>query len=125
MISNAFKKQMIDNTYKTQLLPVIKDKVIKNSIIHIKGIQNLLLFKIEESLWLRYKFKDNTINRDIDWFSDYLTYPIFSIYNYSENNKKYDIQEIILNDMKDISNKKQDIEESSYYAEYLEDVHDQ
>ena len=126
MISNAFKKQMIDNTYKTQLLPVIKDKVDETIISVIKNKKNMLLFKKYQSLWTRYKYKKNiNIEYDIYSFLYYLTYPIFSIYNYSENNKKYDIQEIILNDMKDISNKKQDIEESSYYAEYLEDVHDQ
>jgi hypothetical protein len=124
MISNAFKKQMIDNTYKTQLLPVIKDKVIKNSIIHIKGIQNLLLFKIEESLWLRYKYKIYNIDYNINWFLISLTHPIYLIYKYNED-KNFNIHERISYQIDVILERKHDIDMGLDYAEYLEDVHDQ
>ena len=104
MISNAFKKQLIVNNYKTQLLPV-SDRVKKTSIDANERAKNLLLFRINELSSLRYKHK--TIEFDINWYSlSYsLTTPIYLIYKYSEN-KKYNI------------------EDSPDYTEYMEEVYD-
>ncbi len=118
MISNAFKKQMIDNTYKTQLLPVIKDKVIKNSIIHIKRIQNWLLFGInyDESLWIKYNY--NNIEFDFRWFLDYLIDPIYLIYY------KSDIQKHISSDIERTLYRIRNIDESPDYVKYMGDIYD-
>ncbi len=126
MISEGYKKKMIDNTYKIQLL----HKYDKNRKIFLNSIERIkiwLLFrKDDESLWVGCKFKDNTINRDIDWFSDYLTYSIYSIYQYSEysENRKSYIQEHILDYIKNIKETKQNIDKYKDYAKYLEDIYD-
>ena len=83
MISKSFKKQLIVNTYKTQLLPVmdiVGKKILFDTITRIK---NVLLFRINDDLWVEYKYKNNNIDFDIHWFLRYLTDPIYSIYQYS------------------------------------------
>jgi hypothetical protein len=118
MISTSFKKQLIVNAYKTQLLP-LSNTIDRISISTIKRIQNLLLFKKDESLWVRYKYKNNNIDDDdIRWFLFYLATTIYSIYH------KSDIQKNISSDIERTLYKKQNIEDNPDYAKYLEDVHD-
>ncbi len=121
MISKGFKKQMIDNAYKTQLLP-ITDEIHNSSVDDVKRINNYLLFRKDESLWVKYKFKGNIIDFDIHFFLDYLTDSIRAIYQYSE--KKFNIQKRILIDIKNTVANKRDIDKSHDYAKYLEDIYD-
>ena len=123
MISKSFKKQLIVNTYKTQLLPVmdiVGKKILFDTITRIK---NVLLFRINDDLWVEYKYKNNNIDYDIHWFLRHLIGPIYSIHQYSED-KLSDIQKKILYNIKNILDKKQKIDESPDYAKYLEDVYD-
>ena len=127
MISTSFKKQLIANAYKTQLLPVIEDKIVDESSINvIEHTKNRLLFKIDysiKSLWLDYKFKFDNINFYIVRFLFYLTNPIYSVYKYSEN-ENFNIQEDILFSIKKTLQYKHHIDDSSNYAEYLEEIYD-
>ncbi len=123
MISVGFKKQMIDNAYKTQLLPVIEDKVNRISIETNKCIINLLLFRInDKSSLIKYKYKYENIVYNIHWFLNYLISPFYySIYY------KYDIQKNISSNIKNTIEQKQNIDNSpdyAEYAEYLEDIYD-
>jgi hypothetical protein len=123
MISAGFKKELIDNAYNTQLLPVKKDKVYRDSISTNKRIKIWLLFrKDDESLWVGYKI--NTINYDIFWFLYFLIMPIYSIYQDSRRNEKSYIQENILYYIKETIERKQIIDNNLDYAEYLEDIYD-
>ena len=122
MISNTFKKQLIINAYNTQLLPE-NDEIYKTSFNTIKRMKNRLLFKIEEFLWLDYKYKNDNIDYDISWFSYYLTYSIYSIYKYNEN-EDFNIQEETLFSIKKALQYKHNIKDSPDYAEYLEEVYD-
>ncbi len=120
MISTSFKKQLIVNAYKTQLLP-LSNTIDRISISTIKRIQNLLLFKKDESLWVRYKYKNNNIDDDdIRWFLFYLATTIYSIYHKSDIQKNI----YISSDIERTLYKKQNIEDNPDYAKYLEDVHD-
>ena len=121
MISNAFKKQLIVNAYNTQLLPITKDKVNRGSIEANKHTKNWLLFRIDDDLWVGYKYK--VINDDINGFFSSLIDPIYSIYNYTRN-KNTDIQENISSNIKEILDYKLEIDEYKDYTKYLEDVHD-
>ena len=124
MISVGFKKQMIDNAYKTQLLPVTKDNTVNNNSIETnKCIINLLLFRInDKSSLIKYKYKYENIDDDIHWFLTYLISPFYySIYY------KYDIQKNISSNIKNTIEQKQNIDNSpdyAEYAEYLEDIYD-
>ncbi len=117
MISKGYKKQLIVNAYNTQLLPIMEDKVKIGSINTIERTKNFLLFRIDESLLVDYKFKYNTIDNDIRWFWKYVTRPI---YDYYSGNKLFHI----LDNINQISNKKHDIDKNKDYAEYLEDIYD-
>ena len=120
MISNAFKKQLIVNAYNTQLLPITKDKVNRGSIEANKHTKNWLLFRIDDDLWVGYKYK--VINDDINGFFSSLIDPISSIYNYTI--EKTNIQRNISFNIKDILEYKQNIDNGLDYAEYLEDIYD-
>jgi len=117
MISNTFKKQLIINAYNTQF---DTDKVDKDFFSAIKRTINFLLFRIDDkSLYLEYKLKSkDDINYDIHWFLFYLATTIYSIYY------KSDIQKNISSDIKSTLYKKQNIEDSYDYVEYLEDIYD-
>ena len=115
MISKGYKKQLIINAYKTQLLPD-NDEINKTSFNINK---NWLLFKInDKSLRVEYKYKD--IN--ISWVLIDLITPIFSIYYYSEEN--FNIQKNISDNMEYIAEQIQDIEKHKNYVEYLENIYD-
>ncbi len=119
MISVGFKKQLIINYYKIQLLPVTKDNTVNNNSIEtIKGIKNLLLFKSNVGRPLDYKYKYETIDDDIHWFLTYLISAIYLIYDYNY------YQENILYNTKKILKYKHNIEKSLKYVEYLEDIYD-
>ena len=121
MINEGFKKQLIVNAYKTQLLPVTKDNTVNNNSIEtIKGIKNLLLFKsnVGRPLDYKYKYKYETIDDDIHWFLTYLISAIYLIYDYNY------YQENILYNTKKILKYKHNIEKSLKYVEYLEDIYD-
>ena len=124
MISKGFKKQLIANAYKIQLLPVMVNKINKISTSSNKRIQNWLLFGInyDESLWIKYNY--NNIEFDFRWFLDYLIDPIYLIYKYNED-KNFNIHERISYQIDVILERKHDIDMGLDYAEYLEDVHDQ
>ena len=127
MISNAFKKQLIVNAYNTQLLPN-NDEIHKISFNTIKRIKIRLLFKrdyygVDKSLWVKYKYKTINIDDDIRWFLNFLTEPIYSIYQYSVD-KEINIQKSILYDIKNTLEKKYNIEDSPDYTEYMEDIYD-
>ena len=124
MISEGFKKQLIVNSYNTQLLSEM-DIDIENTISTIKRTKNLLLFKsnVGRPRPLDYKYKDNIIDYDILWFLTYLTSAIYSIYNYSED-KKFTIKKDILHNIKNILENKRDIDNRLDYAEYLENIYD-
>jgi hypothetical protein len=124
MISEGFKKQLIIDQYKTQLLPVMENKVDRISIITNKRMKNILLFKRDDDRLLNYiyQYKYNTIEEDIRWFLHYLTnliYTIYLIYKYN-NDEKTSVQELILYTLE----YKQNIENSHDYAEYIEDIYD-
>ena len=122
MISNAFKEQLIINVYNTQLL-LLSNTVGKSNFEAIKHIKNFLLFRKDDGRLVKYKYKDNNINYNICRLLSNLTDPIYSIYQYSED-KEYDIQDNILNDINNILYKKHYIDKSPDYAKYLEDIYD-
>ena len=108
MISNAFKKQLIVNNYKTQLLP-ITNEVSSLSIESFNYTKNWVLFKTDDkSLWIKYNY-NNIIEYDINWLLHYLIYPTVSIYTYN---------------IKNILETKHHIDNRLDYAEYLEDIYD-
>jgi hypothetical protein len=136
MISEGFKKQLIDNTYKTQLLPKT-NTVGRITIDANKRIINFLLFKRDESLYVGYKNNYNNINNiynNIRLFLNGLTNSIYEIYQYSGNNGKYNIQQTLLSALKikqNIENNHDYVEYSSdyveyspEYVEYLKDIYD-
>lgn len=130
MISAGFKKQLIINYYNTQLLP-LSDEIRDGFVDTIKRIKNNFLFRIDysfdkdksEYLWVNYKYKDNNIDYDIYLVLIYLITTIHLIHEYSEY-EKFKIQERILDNIKNISNEKQDIEDRLDYVKYMEDVYD-
>jgi hypothetical protein len=130
MINEGFKKQLIVNAYKTQLLPVMEDKVKRNSIEANKRIKNVLLFKKDDNRLLDYIYKnEDYIDYDIFQFLNSLIYPIYFIYKYKYEYKyeykKSDIQKIIQDIMKhNILRKKHYIDEHKNYAKYMEEVYD-
>jgi hypothetical protein len=106
MISNAFKKQLIVNNYKTQLLP-ITNEVSRLSIESFNYTKNWVLFKLDyKSIWLKYNY-NNIIEYDINWLLHYLIYPTVSTHN-----------------IKNILNTKQNIDNRLDYTKYLEEVYD-
>jgi hypothetical protein len=115
MISVGYKKQLIINYYKTQLLSD-SDEIHTNFIGSNKRIQNLLLFKRDnKSSWIIYKFKFNNIEYNIRWFLDYLIDPIYY---------KTNIQKNISSNIESTLEYKQNIEDNPDYTEYLEDIYD-
>ena len=128
MISKGFKKQLITNAYNTQFL-LKTDSVVYSgvnsvdriSISSIKRIQNLLLFEIinDEFLFVNYKYKYENIDYYICWFLNYLTDPIYSIYNY-----KSVIRQNISGNIKNILDVKHEIDNRLEYIEYMEDIYD-
>ena len=118
MISNAFKKQLIVNNYKTQLLP-ITNEVSRLSIESFNYTKNWVLFKLDyKSIWLKYNYNNiieydinwllhNIIEYDINWLLHYLIYPTVSTHN-----------------IKNILNTKQNIDNRLDYTKYLEEVYD-
>ena len=136
MISTSFKKQLIIDAYKTQLLPDTNDEIHKISTSSNKHIKNFLLFKIEdeslwlkyfkiedESLWLKYKYKFNNINYNISLVLTHLKNLIYSIYYYNSE-ENFHIQENILDNIQDILERKHNFDNSPDYAKYLEDIYD-
>ena len=106
MISNAFKKQLIVNNYKTQLLP-ITNEVSRLSIESFNYTKNWVLFKLDyKSIWLKYNY-NNIIEYDINWLLYYLMYPTVSTYNINY-----------------ILETKHHIDNRLDYAKYLEDIYD-
>ena len=118
MISKGFKKQLIANAYKIQLLPVMVNKINKISTSSNKRIQNWLLFGInyDESLWIKYNY--NNIEFDFRWFLDYLIDPIYLIYY------KSDIQKHISSDIERTLYRIRNIDESPDYVKYMGDIYD-
>ena len=117
MISKGFKKQLIANAYKIQLLPVMVNKINKISTSSNKRIQNWLLFGInyDESLWIKYNY--NNIEFDFRWFLDYLIDPIYLIYY------KSDIQKHISSDIERTLYRIRNIDESPDYVKYMGDIY--
>ena len=126
MISKSFKKQLIVNNYKTQFIPET-DEIFKNSFDAIQRKINLLLFRInnksllDESLWVGYKDKNNTIEYNIRGILKFLIVPFYSIYYYSRY-EKYNIQENISFNIKNALEFKYYIENSPNYTEYLDNI---
>ena len=120
MISNTFKKQLIVNNYKTQLLP-ITDKIDYED--NIERIINFLLFRTNYGKLLRYKNNVHYINNNIFLFSFYLIYQFYPIFRYSVN-EDFNIQGDILFYIRKALEKKHMIDDSPNYAKYLEVVYD-
>ena len=124
MISTSFKKQLIVNAYNTQF-NTDEDEIKKIFLSNIKYKKNLLLFKKNVGILIKYKYNPIDIGNNILWLLSYLTYPFYSVYNYSD--KITDIQntqEDILSNIEYALDRKHRIEDNPDYVEYLEDIYD-
>ena len=124
MISKSFKKQLIVNAYNTQF-NTDEDEIKKIFLSNIKYKKNLLLFKKNVGILIKYKYNPIDIGNNILWLLSYLTYPFYSVYNYSD--KITDIQntqEDILSNIEYALDRKHRIEDNPDYVEYLEDIYD-
>ena len=124
MISTSFKKQLIVNSYNTQF-NTDEDEIKKIFLSNIKYKKNLLLFKKNVGILIKYKYNPIDIGNNILWLLSYLTYPFYSVYNYSD--KITDIQntqEDILSNIEYALDRKHRIEDNPDYVEYLEDIYD-
>ena len=115
MISKGYKKQLIVNTYNTQL--TTRKEFSRYFFNAIQIAKKLLLFERKyydkfTELKYKYKFFDNASN--IFWFS-------VDLINLTNGNSS---EKIVYAKIINILEKKQNIEDNPDYAKYLEDVYD-